>query len=115
MLTIGVLASHAGTTAQAVIDACAEGSLEGRVSVVISNNTDAGLGGCRAGWMPGWVDAGLGGCCGSRRSTGQHQGVGQFVGDGLGTDGDRGFAGGGASGEFADGGSGAAVGQFGDP
>jgi phosphoribosylglycinamide formyltransferase-1 len=41
VLTIGVLASHAGTTAQAVIDACAENRIEGRVGVVISNNADA--------------------------------------------------------------------------
>jgi phosphoribosylglycinamide formyltransferase-1 len=41
MLTIGVLASHAGTTLQAVIDACQDGRIAGRVSIVISNNGDA--------------------------------------------------------------------------
>jgi phosphoribosylglycinamide formyltransferase-1 len=41
MLTMGVLASHAGTTAQAVIDACADGRIDGKVAVVISNNSDA--------------------------------------------------------------------------
>jgi phosphoribosylglycinamide formyltransferase 1 len=41
VLTIGVLASHAGTTAQAVIDACADDRINGRVAVVISNNADA--------------------------------------------------------------------------
>jgi phosphoribosylglycinamide formyltransferase 1 len=41
VLTIGVLASHAGTTAQAVMDACADGRIRGRVGVVISNNSGA--------------------------------------------------------------------------
>jgi phosphoribosylglycinamide formyltransferase 1 len=40
-LTIGVLASHTGTTLQAVIDACRDGRIAGRVGVVISNNRDA--------------------------------------------------------------------------
>jgi phosphoribosylglycinamide formyltransferase-1 len=41
MITVGVLASHTGTTAQAVIDACRDGRIDGRVGVVISNNSDA--------------------------------------------------------------------------
>jgi phosphoribosylglycinamide formyltransferase-1 len=41
MMTIGVLASHTGTTLQAVIDACRDGSIGGRVGIVISNNQDA--------------------------------------------------------------------------
>ena len=41
MMTIGVLASHTGTTLQAVIDACRDGRIAGRVGVVISNNQDA--------------------------------------------------------------------------
>ena len=41
-MNLGVLASHEGTTLQSVLDACAEGRLRGRVSVVISNNGNAG-------------------------------------------------------------------------
>lgn len=41
MMTIGVLASHTGTTLQAVIDACQDGRIAARVGVVISNNQDA--------------------------------------------------------------------------
>jgi phosphoribosylglycinamide formyltransferase 1 len=41
VLTIGVLASHAGTTAQAVMDACSAGLISARVGVVISNNSGA--------------------------------------------------------------------------
>lgn len=41
-MKIGVLASHAGTTLQAVLDAVARGELSGRVVVVISNNGDSG-------------------------------------------------------------------------
>jgi phosphoribosylglycinamide formyltransferase-1 len=41
MMTIGVLASHTGTTLQAVIDACRDGRIDGRVGIVISNNQDA--------------------------------------------------------------------------
>jgi phosphoribosylglycinamide formyltransferase 1 len=41
-LRIGVLASHEGTTLQAILDACAEGEITGRVVVVISNNSDSG-------------------------------------------------------------------------
>lgn len=42
-LRVGVLASHDGTTAQAVIDACASGELDAQVVLVISNNRDAGV------------------------------------------------------------------------
>ena len=41
LINIGVLASHEGTTLQAVLDACAEGRISGRVAVVISNNGGA--------------------------------------------------------------------------
>jgi len=42
MLRIGVLASHEGTTLQSIIDACADGRINGRVVVVISNNSGSG-------------------------------------------------------------------------
>jgi phosphoribosylglycinamide formyltransferase 1 len=42
MMRIGVLASHEGTTLQAVIDACAVGKLRAQVAVVISNNSESG-------------------------------------------------------------------------
>ena len=38
-LPIGVLASHGGTNLQALIDACADGSLHAEIRVVISNNS----------------------------------------------------------------------------
>jgi phosphoribosylglycinamide formyltransferase-1 len=41
-LKLGVLASHEGTTLQAVIDACAQGRLACEVAVVISNNAGSG-------------------------------------------------------------------------
>jgi phosphoribosylglycinamide formyltransferase-1 len=41
-MNIGVLASHEGTTLQAVLDACRRGALPARVSVVISNNAGSG-------------------------------------------------------------------------
>ncbi len=41
-MNLGVLASHEGTTLQSVLDACASGRVRGRVSVVISNNGNAG-------------------------------------------------------------------------
>jgi len=41
-VNIGVLASHEGTTLQALLDACADGRIQGRVAVVVSNNGDAG-------------------------------------------------------------------------
>ncbi len=40
-LALAILASGAGTTAQAVIDACARGRIDGEVVLVISNNSDA--------------------------------------------------------------------------
>ena len=42
MLRIGVLASGEGTTLQAIIDACAQGRINGRVAAVISNNSGSG-------------------------------------------------------------------------
>jgi phosphoribosylglycinamide formyltransferase 1 len=42
MLRIGVLASHEGTTLQSIIDACAQGRINGRVVAVISNNSGSG-------------------------------------------------------------------------
>jgi phosphoribosylglycinamide formyltransferase 1 len=42
MLRIGVLASHEGTTLQAIIDACAQGRIAGGVVAVISNNSGSG-------------------------------------------------------------------------
>jgi phosphoribosylglycinamide formyltransferase-1 len=41
-LRIAVLASGSGTTLQAVIDACAEGRLDGEVVLVVSNNSRSG-------------------------------------------------------------------------
>ena len=41
-MNLGVLASHEGTTLQSVLDACGMGRIRGRVSVVISNNGNAG-------------------------------------------------------------------------
>jgi phosphoribosylglycinamide formyltransferase-1 len=41
-MNIGVLASHEGTTLQALLDACSGGRVQGRVAVVVSNNGDAG-------------------------------------------------------------------------
>jgi len=41
VISIGILTSHAGTTAQAVMDACDDGRIDGRISVVISNNSTA--------------------------------------------------------------------------
>ena len=41
-MRIGVLASHEGTTLQAVLDAVAQGRIAGSVAIVISNNSDAG-------------------------------------------------------------------------
>jgi phosphoribosylglycinamide formyltransferase 1 len=42
MLRIGVLASHEGTTLQAIIDGCAQRRIDGRVVAVISNNSGSG-------------------------------------------------------------------------
>jgi phosphoribosylglycinamide formyltransferase-1 len=41
-MRIGVLASHEGTTLQAILDAVAQGRIAGSVAIVISNNSDAG-------------------------------------------------------------------------
>jgi phosphoribosylglycinamide formyltransferase-1 len=41
-VNIGVLASHEGTTLQAVLDACADEKFGAKVSVVISNNSESG-------------------------------------------------------------------------
>jgi phosphoribosylglycinamide formyltransferase-1 len=41
-LRIGVLASHEGTTLQAIIDACAARQINARVVAVLSNNSDSG-------------------------------------------------------------------------
>ena len=41
-MNIGVLASHEGTTLQSLIDACADGRVNARVAVVISNNSNSG-------------------------------------------------------------------------
>ena len=41
-LRIGILASHAGTTVQAIINACANRRINAEVRVVISNNSRAG-------------------------------------------------------------------------
>ena len=41
-LKIGVLASHEGTTLQAVLDACAAGQIAAQVAAVVSNNSDSG-------------------------------------------------------------------------
>lgn len=42
-LRIGILASGGGTDAQAIIDACEDGVIAGRVVVVVSNNSGAGV------------------------------------------------------------------------
>jgi len=41
-MNLGVLASHEGTTLQSLLDACADGRIQGRVVVVVSNNSDSG-------------------------------------------------------------------------
>jgi phosphoribosylglycinamide formyltransferase-1 len=41
-MRLGILASHEGTTLQAVLDAVADGRLPARVAVVISNNRESG-------------------------------------------------------------------------
>ena len=40
-LRLGVLASHTGSTLQAVLDACADGRIAAAVAVVIGNNSEA--------------------------------------------------------------------------
>lgn len=42
-LRLAILASHEGTIAQSVIDACSSGALDGRVELIISNNRGAGV------------------------------------------------------------------------
>jgi len=41
-MNIAVLASHEGTTLQAVLDACRTGKIAARIALVISNNADSG-------------------------------------------------------------------------
>ena len=41
-MNLGVLASHEGTTLQSLLDAFAGGRIQGRVAIVVSNNSDAG-------------------------------------------------------------------------
>jgi phosphoribosylglycinamide formyltransferase-1 len=41
-MRLGILASHEGTTLQAVLDAVAEGRLSARVAIVIGNNRESG-------------------------------------------------------------------------
>jgi len=41
-MNVGVLASHEGTTLQSLLDAFADGRIQGRVAVVVSNNGDSG-------------------------------------------------------------------------
>ena len=42
MIRLAVLASHRGSTLQALIDACADGAIDAEVALVISNNSQAG-------------------------------------------------------------------------
>ena len=42
MMRLAVLASHEGTTLQAVLDACARGELNAEVALVVSNNSSSG-------------------------------------------------------------------------
>ena len=42
MVVIGILASHEGTTCQAVLDACKADLLPAKIGIVISNNKDSG-------------------------------------------------------------------------
>ena len=41
-MNLAVFASHEGTTLQCLLDACADGRIQGRVAVVVSNNGDSG-------------------------------------------------------------------------
>ena len=41
-MNLGVLASHEGTTLQSLLEAFADGRIQGRVAVVVSNNSDSG-------------------------------------------------------------------------
>ena len=42
MMRLAILSSHEGTTAQAVIDACKDGTLDATVALVVSNNSASG-------------------------------------------------------------------------
>jgi phosphoribosylglycinamide formyltransferase-1 len=42
MTSLAVLASHEGTTLQAVLDACANGEIDAQVALVVSNNSQSG-------------------------------------------------------------------------
>lgn len=42
MIRLAVLASHGGSTLQALLDACADGAIDAKVALVISNNSQAG-------------------------------------------------------------------------
>jgi folate-dependent phosphoribosylglycinamide formyltransferase PurN len=46
---IGILASHQGTTLQAIIDACHTGSLRAKLAIVITNHLNTTPADCRAG------------------------------------------------------------------
>ncbi len=55
MVRIAVLASHEGTTLQALVDACVAGTISCRVAVVISNNRESGaLQRARAAGIPAY-------------------------------------------------------------
>jgi phosphoribosylglycinamide formyltransferase-1 len=41
-ITLGLLASGEGTTLQSIVDACADGRIQGEVAAVISNNSGSG-------------------------------------------------------------------------
>ncbi len=43
MITFGILASHQGSNTRAVVEACSQGRLDGRVGVIISNNAKSGV------------------------------------------------------------------------
>ena len=43
MLNLGLLASHRGTNVRAVVEACRDGRLDAKASVVISNNASSGV------------------------------------------------------------------------
>ncbi len=43
MITFGLLASHRGSNARAVVEACRVGRLDAHPGVIISNNADSGV------------------------------------------------------------------------
>lgn len=43
LLRLGIIGSHTGTTMQAIVDACVEGSLPAQIGVVVSNNSNSGV------------------------------------------------------------------------